>query len=70
MKQWLVQVVVALVVLIGLATFYELAGVDTNLDTGNSIAIGLAELVLVWLLVACLGVAISFGVRVLRRRRR
>jgi hypothetical protein len=70
MKRWLVQVVAALVVLIALRTVYELAGVDTNIDTGNTVAIGLAELVLVWLLVACLGLTVSFLARVLRRRRR
>ncbi|HVF32198.1 MAG TPA: hypothetical protein VM933_04080 [Acidimicrobiales bacterium] len=68
MRHWLTHVVVALVLLLGLLGFYELAAVDTNIDTGNQLAIGAAGLVLVWFSVACLGAAVSLGARALGRR--
>ena len=69
MRKWLIQILAALVTCVALLTFYEMADVDTNIDTGNTLAIGLAELALVWLVIAGLGAVISYVLHVLRRRR-
>jgi hypothetical protein len=69
MRKWLIQIVAALAACLALGAFSELADIDTNIDTGNTLAIGLFELSLVWLLVACAGAVTSYFVRVLRRRR-
>ena len=70
MRLWLTQVVAALVLLLGLLGIYELADVDTNIDTGNQLAIGVVELLLLWLFVASVGAVLSVGAHTLRRRRR
>ena len=69
MRKWLIQILAALVTCVALLTFYEMADVDTNIDTGNTLAIGLVELALVWLVIAGLGAVISYVLHVLRRRR-
>jgi hypothetical protein len=60
--------VAALTTYLALLAFYELADIDTNIDTGNVIAIGFAALALVWLTVASAGALISVAFRLLRRR--
>jgi hypothetical protein len=67
-RKWLIQILAALVTCVALLAFYEIADVDTNMDTGNTAAIGLVELALVWLLIAVLGAFISYVLQMLRRR--
>lgn len=69
MRKWLIQILAALATCVALLTLYEMADVDTNIDTGNTVAIGLVELALVWLVIAGLGAVISYVLQVLRRRR-
>lgn len=69
MRTWLVLTPAAFAAYVALMAVYELADIDTNIDTGNTLAIGLAELVLVWLVVAAAGALISGALRLLRRRR-
>lgn len=68
MRLWFTQVVAALVLLLGLLGFYELADVDTNIDTGNQFAIGAVVLLLLWLFVASFGATVRLGAHLLRRR--
>ena len=68
-RKWLIQVSAALATCMALLAFYEVADVDTNIDTGNTVAIGLVELALVWLVVAVLGTVTFYVLHVVRRRR-
>ena len=70
LKRWLIQVGAALATCVALAALYGLAGIDTNIDTGNTLAIGIGGLAYLWLVVATLGAVTMFVLRSLRARRR
>jgi hypothetical protein len=69
MRLWVVQVLVAFVACLVLGVVLAVTDIDTNLDTGNTIAIGLVELAVLWLVVAIFGATISYVMRLLGRRR-